>query len=158
MRAAEWETYEHHKNLPNLPNFQELLDVSKPCFAGAPTIFHVPFNVPADGAFDAPVTEFCFAKLKNAEQRTEVLDLIHTLTTGFEKAYGPAVGTTREDSNLLGLVIGWDSVKVCCPSPDMTLGLMSFIVRNRLILTLLLGMKVLGNWPVLQTSKFFMLL
>ena len=110
--TTEWETYEHHKNLPSLPNFQELIDLSKPCFAGAPTIFHVPFDVPADGAFDAPVTEFCFAKPKNAEQKSEVVDLLNSLIKGFDKCYGPALGTTREDSNTIGLVIGWDSVKV----------------------------------------------
>ncbi|KAJ2929764.1 hypothetical protein H1R20_g7331, partial [Candolleomyces eurysporus] len=107
----EWETYEHHKNLPSLPNFQELIDLSKPCFAGAPTIFHVPFGVPADGAFDAPVTEFCFAKPKNAEQKSEVVDLLTSLATSLNGCYGPTFGITREDANTLCIVIGWDSVK-----------------------------------------------
>ncbi|KAJ2929745.1 hypothetical protein H1R20_g7332, partial [Candolleomyces eurysporus] len=107
----EWETYEHHKNLPSLPNFQELIDLSKPCFASAPTIFHVPFEVPADDAFDAPVTEFCFAKPKNAEQKSEVGDLMVSLTKTFNGCHGPAFGITREDANHLCIVIGWDSVK-----------------------------------------------
>ncbi|RXW24399.1 hypothetical protein EST38_g1419 [Candolleomyces aberdarensis] len=107
----EWETIEHHKNLPSLPNFQELVDLSKPCFASPPTIFHVPFEVPADGAFDAPVTEFCFAKPKNAEQKSEVGDLMVSLTKGFKGCHGPAFGVTKEDANYLCIVIGWDSVK-----------------------------------------------
>ncbi|RXW24426.1 hypothetical protein EST38_g1421 [Candolleomyces aberdarensis] len=109
--VIEWETYEHHKNLPSLPNFHELIDLSKPCFVGAPTIFHVPFDVSADDAFDAPITEFCFAKPKNAEQKSEVVDLLNSLTKGLDKCYGPTLGTTREDSNTISLVMGWDTVK-----------------------------------------------
>jgi hypothetical protein len=137
-RHAEWETYEHVQAVENDPDFSQFLELIKLSVEGPPKVYVVDFDNAADATLDAPITEFCFARVKDATKNADLIDLLVRLgkeLTAGPGCHGPAPsGTTKQESGTQVIIIGWDTVQV---SSGVTLeverGLKECLTRHTLM-------------------------
>ncbi len=115
LSVTVWETLEHHKALVNRPGYPEILGL-KPAINGESKLYHIDFNNSPKAAVTAPTTEILILTLKEGKTK-EHLDTI--LAAADPKiiadggVFGPSAwGATQESSNVVILLLGWESSKV----------------------------------------------
>lgn len=109
-----WETYEAHKALMALPDYEE--SVQKffgPLVSGPPEIVHIQ-NLVGDfnAAFAAPVTEIATFKLKGDATMDVLREQIRALGSELGAALAFAWGDCVEHPDRLVALLGWPSVEV----------------------------------------------
>ncbi|KAF9013225.1 hypothetical protein BDQ17DRAFT_1343017 [Cyathus striatus] len=106
-----WETYEHHDTVMKRADYNELLELIKPCLAAPLVMQHVPYVIP-NVALESPTTELATFRLKDSQGKELVESGLRTLSAEIDKKsrHPPSVwNEVREKPGSYILAIGWDS-------------------------------------------------
>ncbi|PFH54110.1 hypothetical protein AMATHDRAFT_53953 [Amanita thiersii Skay4041] len=110
-----WESYDHHKQLMDSPNYKKITAAFTPLHTGSYTMEHIAVDKDITPALTAPVTEFALLKRKGSRPQAEYEDAAQRIidTLGAAKGAHPNAcwGVSKENSENFYTITGWDSVE-----------------------------------------------
>ena len=111
--ASDWDSLAHHRAVANGPNYGDVIAALMPAI-GAELKMHLVIFNDHPIAFEYPVTEVNVITLKDPSYRTEVYEILTTVSEKTEKKL--VFGPTLEDENVIVVVGGWESIEVGTPT------------------------------------------